>query len=173
MIKKTKKFLLIVDGPMGVGKTTVSKIIHEKINNTALLGLDKVKWLVSGFKRTVKQNEMTRSVVKAMTVEYLSHGVNVIIDQGMRKEAVKQYKELAKEHKAKFILFELEAPHQVLMHRLAGRPVTPGRSKVSKSRINRNYKAYLANKGKGYFTVNAVDKSPQQIAKLILKEIRG
>jgi predicted kinase len=137
-----KNFILLIDGPMGAGKTTVTKILHEKVKNTAHIGLDRIKWFVSGFKRTRPQNAMTRAVVFAMTKEYIKQGVNVIIEQGIKNEQVDKYKKLTKKLKVNFFMFQLEAPKEVLLKRVASRIPTPGRIKVSKARVLRNYKAY-------------------------------
>ena len=102
-----KQFLLLIDGPMGSGKTTVSAILHEKVKNTAHIGLDRIKWFVSGFKRNKAQNTMTRAVGMAMTKEYLRQGINVIVEQGMRKETIKKYERVAKNHKVNFLCTNL------------------------------------------------------------------
>lgn len=38
-----KKFLVIIDGTIGSGKTTVAEILHDKIKGTALVSLDNVR----------------------------------------------------------------------------------------------------------------------------------
>src|SRR3989338_1424432 len=96
-----KKFFVVIDGPMGAGKTTVAKLLHQKIKRTALLGIDRVKWTVSDFSRSSKDNAMTADVVLAMCKEYLKHGLNIILDQGfMRKEFLNPYLQLAKKERA-------------------------------------------------------------------------
>ncbi len=87
---------------MGAGKTTVTKLLLENVNNVAHIGLDRIKWLVSGFRRTRVQNQMTREIVLAMAKEYLKQGVSVIIEQGMKQEQITVYKKLAKTAKVNF-----------------------------------------------------------------------
>jgi len=170
-----KKFIMIIDGPMGAGKTTITKLLHERIKNVAHIGLDRIKWFVSGFRRTRPQNAMTREVVMAMAKEYLKQGVNVIIEQGMKQEQITQYKKIAKDFKAKFLMYKLEAPKEVLLKRVAARIPTPGRIKVSPARVLRNYRLFNQfNKDKhNEATVFETERlAPEQVVAFIVKDIK-
>jgi len=166
-----KKFLLVIDGPMGAGKTTTSKILHEKLKNVAHIGLDRIKWFVSGFKRTTPQNEMTRSVLMGMARAYLKQGVSVILEQAIRKDQVVKYKKIAKANKARFLIYQLEAPKDILFKRVIKRPPPPGKSKVARSRIIRNYKIYNSRKPFTATILNSKDLTAKQVANHILKDI--
>ena len=126
-----KKFIVLIDGPMGAGKTTVAKLLHERVKNVAHIGLDRIKWLVSGFRRTKPQNNMTRAVVLSMAREYLKQGVNVVVEEGMKRNQVTAYKRLAKAMRVKFLMYKLEASKEVLFKRVATRNPAPGRTKVT------------------------------------------
>lgn len=174
-----KKFILLIDGPMGSGKTTVANLIHAKINNTAWIGLDKIKWLVSGFRRSKKQNEMTRNVVEAMAAEYAKQGVNIIVEQGFRLEHVAFFRKLAKKNHAAFHLFELAAPKEVLLHRVKERMAQRanaraiGRPPVAMSRIMRNLKIHADKEKDPQAKLIETDGLvPEQIADKIIKAIR-
>ena len=171
-----KQFLLLIDGPMGSGKTTVSAILHEKVKNTAHIGLDRIKWFVSGFKRNKAQNTMTRAVGMAMTKEYLRQGINVIVEQGMRKETIKKYERVAKNHKVNFFVYQLNIPKEVSLERVKqrlkewprkrGKPVTP-------SRILRNYRIHLENKDNTFRTFDSTKLTARQIALKIFKDLNA
>jgi cytidylate kinase len=167
-----KKFILIIDGPMGAGKTTVSKIVHGKIRNTALIGLDKIKWFLSDFKRTKTQNEMTRKVVFAMAKTYLSQKVNVIVEQLTKKPQISKYRKLALALGAKLLIYQLEAPKAVLLKRVAGRKPLPGRIKVSSNRVIKNISFYYRNKTSDATILDTTKLSPRQIANSILKDLK-
>lgn len=171
-----KQFLIIIDGPMGAGKTTVAKLLHEQIKNVAHIGLDRIKWLVSGFRRNKAQNQMTREIVLAMSKEYLKQGVSVIIEQGMKQEQIGIYKKIAKAAKVNFFMYKLEASKDVLFKRVAQREQAPNRPKVTQARVLRNYHLYnLYNKDKNLTakSINTEELKPAQILKLILKDIKA
>jgi predicted kinase len=173
-----QKFILLIDGPMGSGKTTVANLIHTKIHNTAWIGLDRIKWLVSGFRRSKKQNEMTRNVVEAMAEEYARQGVNIIVEQGFCLEHVAFFRKLAKKNHAAFYLFELAAPKEVLLRRIKERMAQRVKTRtvgkpVVMSRIMRNLKIHMDKKKDPQARlIETVGLMPEQIAGKIIKEIR-
>ncbi len=158
---------------MGSGKTTISKLLHEKVNNVAHIGLDRIKWFVSGFKRTKVQNKKARAIVMAMAKEYLKQGISVIVDDAMKQEQITAYKKIAKAAKATFLTYKLNASKEVLLIRVSARTLIPGRPKVSLTRVQRNYKLYNNfNKHKNAVVFNTEKLSPKQILNLILKDIK-
>lgn len=161
---------------MGAGKTTVTKLLHAKLKNVAHVGLDRIKWLVSGFRRTKAQNHMTREIVLAMAKEYLKQGVSVIIEQGMKQEQITIYKKLAKSAKVNFFMYKLEASKEVLFKRVAQREQLPNRPKVTQARVLRNYRLYnLYNKNSHPEAkiINTEKQSLAQIVRYILKDIKA
>lgn len=171
MKKKGRKFIMIIDGPMGAGKTTVAKLLHEKLKRTALIGLDRIKWSISDFKRIPEDNEIVRNVVVAMTKEYLRQGINVIIEQGMRKDNVEKLKRTAKRYGAHCLIYQLEAPKPLLFKRVHERPRLPGKPRISNARIERNYKFHQKNKYEKATVFDAEKLTAGQIANRIIKDI--
>jgi predicted kinase len=169
-----KKFIIIIDGPMGSGKTTVATILHKKLKRTAHIGLDRIKWFISDFKRIPEDNEIIRSVVVAMTKEYLKQGISVIVEQGMRKERIETLKKIAMQNDAHFLAYQLTASKSVLFERVHQRPHLSNRPKVTKARIERNYKAYLKSHKKPIATLIDVENvTAQQVANRILKDLNS
>jgi len=158
---------------MGAGKTTVAKALHEKIKNTAHIGMDRIKWFVSGFNRTKTQNTMTREVVLAMAKEYLLQGVNVLVEEAMKSEQINTYKKIAKASNATFLIYQLEAPKEVLFKRIADRIPLTGRTKVSKSRVLRNYRIYKQFKHTSGTVIDTSKMSANQVVNYILKDIKA
>ena len=168
-----KKFLIIIDGPMGSGKTTVAALLHKKLKRTAHLGLDRIKWFISDFKRVPADNEIVRDVVAAMAREYLKHGINVIIEQGMRKDAIDALKRTAKKVGADCFVYQLDAPKQLLLERIHQRPRLKGKPRISNARIERNYRAHLQYKYPDAIVLDAEKSTAEQIVRRILKEIKS
>ena len=171
MKSKNKLFLILIDGPMGSGKTTVAKILHEKLKRTAHIGLDRVKRYISDFKKNPHDNNISRNIVLAMTQEYLRQDINVIIEQGMKKYEIENFKKAAKKYNAHCFVFQLEAPKPLLESRVLARTQSLGK-KITKTRINRNYKIHIDNKYENAIVFDSEKLSPEQIVKFILKEMR-
>ena len=169
---KDKPFLILIDGPMGSGKTTVSQLLHKKLKRTSHIGLDRIKRYISDFKRNPKDNEISRNIVFAMTDAYLKQGINVIVEQGMRDTHINAFKKIAKKNKIKCFIYQLDAPKKLLFERVHKRTALLGKPKTSTARIERNYKIHLANKYKHMNIFNSEKLNPEQIAKLILKDLK-
>lgn len=169
---KKKLFLILIDGPMGSGKTTITQILHSKLKRTAYIGLDRVKRFISDFKKNPIDNEISRNVVLAMTSEYLKQGINVIIEQGMREDYIKLLKKIAIKNKAEFYIYQLDVPKELLQQRVFERTRLANRPQIPKSRIDRNYKIHLSSKYKHTKVFDSEKLTPEVIAKDILKEVK-
>jgi adenylate kinase family enzyme len=168
-----RKFLIIIDGPMGSGKTTVAQMLHKKLKRTAHIGLDRIKWFISDFKRIPQDNEIVRSVVAAMMKEYLKHNISVIVEQGMRKERIEVLKRAAKKSGARYFAYQLDAPKPLLFKRIRERPKLSDRPRVSRARIERNYRAYQESHKNPIATVlNAEKLSAKEITNHILRDLK-
>lgn len=158
---------------MGAGKTTLSKVIHDKLKHSALVGLDWIKWFVSGYRRNKADNRMTRNVVFAMVNGYLRQGISVILEQTLKPREVLALRKLAKKYDVSFFMYQLSASRHILLNRINERPRSKtGRPKIAPSRILRNLR--MSDKIK-YTDVTEFDTqllSTKQIANRILKDIR-
>lgn len=170
--KENRTFLLIIDGPMGAGKTTVAKMLHPKLKRTSHIGLDRIKVFISDFKRNPSDNKISGNIVLAMTQEYLKQGINVLIEQGLRGEQIEVLKKIAKKHKADCFIYQLTAPRLLLQSRVLNRTQILGKPKISKARIERNYKIHLENRYIHAVVFDSEKLNPKQIANQILKEVK-
>ena len=88
---------------MGSGKTTISSLLHSKLPRTALLGMDKIKWLLSDFQRT-NDYDLVSKVMVGMCKTFLEQGCNLLIEQAFwKKEYVQPYIDLANELETGFV----------------------------------------------------------------------
>jgi len=101
-----KKFIIILDGPMGSGKSTIGEILWKKLKRTVLINEDKIKWFISDFKRSKQDNAIVRSVLIEMAKEYSKKNINLIIAQGFSKtnRPLTPFIKIAKRNKSKFLL---------------------------------------------------------------------
>jgi thymidylate kinase len=169
-----KPFLLIIDGPMGSGKTTTAEMMHKKFPRTAILGLDRIKWSVSGFKRDTRNNTIIYDVVFAMTSAFLAHGVNVIVEQGFRKGMVEQYQKRGKQLGARTVTVQLIAPRKALIERVDARrkkPKFPGRTQISHARVLRNFRKHAAKPLIKGHILDTTTLSPKKVVKKIMQMI--
>lgn len=170
-----RPFLLILDGPTGAGKTTSSELVHQEFPRTALLGMDRLKWSVSNFKRDHRNNEMINTVVLATTRAFLEQRVNVIVEQGFRDGWVEQYLQLGEELQVKTVTIQLVAPRDVLLGRISERNKKPHARNVPHplpSRVLSNIRKHAK---KSFVDAKIIDSSnhnAKQVAAEIIRSIR-
>lgn len=158
---------------MGSGKTTVANLLHPRLKKTAHIGTDRIKWFVSDFKRTKKDNEIARRVLIAMCEEYLRNGISLLLAQGfVTSSGRKPYIALARRMKVRLFQYRLYAPRKILLERLAIRPkASLAKTPVPKTRILRNLKLHNAHKYRGATIIDTSCTTPAEAADRIYKDI--
>ena len=165
-------FLVIIDGPMGSGKTTIGKILHSKLKRTAVISNDKIKFFISDFERGERDNAITGAVLQQMCREYIKQGINIVLQQGFwKKEYVNPYIQLAKDNNIKLFIYQLEAPREVLLERIENRS-SQTTNPVPQERIDQNLDSWELNRYKSEKTFNTSQLNPEDIADLILEDLR-
>lgn len=174
-----KKFLVIIDGPMGSGKTTVSKMLHERLEGTARVALADVKRFISGFEKDHTYNKISQEVILSMVDEYLKRGINVIVEWAMKKERGETFMEISKKHDVRCLFYQLDAPKELLLNRVKNRTtVLLNKSELADHNIEnieknfeKNYNFHSENKYGGAIIFDSEKLSPEQIVELILKDL--
>ncbi len=116
-----KKFLVLIDGPMGSGKTTTSKLINQKLPDSARIALPDIKRLVPNFRENMKTLAVVREVMRAMIEKYLENGVSVVLEQITSTDGVNTLKQIAETHNVDFYVFRLTAPKDIRLQRVYDR----------------------------------------------------
>jgi len=136
--------LILIDGPMGSGKTTISHLLRKRLKGeVALLPLDSFKRLVSHYKMDSKIHlSLASDVGAAMTNVYLRQNIDVIVEKAFtREEFVKDFLRKVKV-KCKRYIYQLESPLNIRISRVKGREMHPGRKRPPVSKVVRNSKHY-------------------------------
>lgn len=169
-----KQFMIIIDGPMGSGKTTIGELIHQKLKRTALLSTDRIKWFISDFKRGPEDNALTAKVMMKMCEEYTKQGINLLIPQGFwKREYIEPYLILAKENNLELFFYQLEANTDDLLGRIDKRgKAVLAKTPVPKSRIKNNIKTWAENRYELGKVFDTSKLTAMQVANKIVKEVK-
>lgn len=112
-------FIILLHGPMGSGKTTVSKLLHEKCLPAARVALPDIRRLISGDHH--KTADTARLVMYEMTSVYCDQKIPVIVEVVCNEDTIKKYKILASKNNISFLAFRLNADPEVRWKRVCNR----------------------------------------------------
>lgn len=170
-----QKFFIILDGPMGAGKTSVTKLLRTKLSRTAIVGWDTTKAIISDFGTGAEDGKTLVSIQSDLVKSLIGHGMNIVMDAGFsRGGRMLPFIKIAKQKGYSLHIYQFTAPHKVLLERAVDRPKFDWeKKKISKANIIKNIHFYNENKYTGQATlIDSNLLSTTQIASLILKDIR-
>ena len=175
---KRKPFLIILDGPMGAGKSTVSELLHKRLHKkrgfTALISLDKLKRIVSDYKMGSKFHlEIASDVGVLMAKEYLNRGFNVVVEKAFTTEQFVNAFIKSLGNKSKVKIYQIEAPFDLRVKRIDKRGLPKGvKVKPSLRKIKRNTEHYNERKYQNAIVFDSSKLTPNQIANKIIGDIK-
>jgi len=172
-MEKRLNFILI-NGPMGSGKSTIAKLLKGKLKRTAVFGGDEIKWFVSDFKRSKKDNLISKKVVYRMCDEYLKNDIDVLLAQGFYSvDNADELLRLAKKHKCNSRFYHLTAPRKVLLDRLSKRKQARDATKpIPRTRIIRNLRNHEKISYSNATIIDTSEMQPSEVVEFILKDIK-
>ena len=118
------KYIIVVNGPPGVGKSSVCELLWKRNKDIVYIDLDELKWSINDYRKVKGSLQLTEKVAYMMMKEYLKEGLSVIMDKSFVKyEQVAPIVNYAKREKISYFIYNLEAPLKELKKRVEGRGI--------------------------------------------------
>lgn len=132
-IQSKKKFVLILYGYPGAGKTTFAKSYADTVDNTVHLDIDKFKSALLEKISSSEAEKIANTLVEYMAQEFLNAGMNVILDVPANKKSQRRkLKVLAHQAKATLVTTWVQIDADSAFDRLK-------KQKSSKNKPAKNY----------------------------------
>lgn len=160
---------------MGSGKSTIGEQLAPKLKRTALINEDKIKWFISDFRRSYRDNAIVSAVLLKMSQEYLKQSISLIIAQGISKthRPIAPFAAMAKKYKARLLVYHLNAPREILLRRIGERQKFKHvRKPIAKTRILRNLRFWTRDRYAIGREFSTDEISAKKIVGEILKDIK-
>ena len=111
--------LILINGPTGIGKSTIAGKLHQLLPLSFLLDIDAQRRYISGYKEHRKESgDLVLKLSLAMVENYLQSGHDVIIDKVFTDPQVTdKFFELGKKYNATIFEFVLNADKETLIAR--------------------------------------------------------
>ncbi len=111
--------LILINGPTGIGKSTVAKKIHEARPLSFLVDIDALRRYISGYREYREESRgLSLLISEAIIDTYLKSNHDVVVDKVFTDaETVNSLIELGKKHKAEVYEFVLNASKELVVER--------------------------------------------------------
>jgi predicted kinase len=169
-------FLIFVDGPMGSGKTTTTKLLNTQLPDTARIAFPDIKRLIPNYRENEKTIPVIKDVMKVMIDKYLEHGVSVVVEQITKQEGIEALHTIAEKQHARFYAYRMSAPKDVRWERVKERTremmdlESLPASKIDELRgyFEPNNKFYEENPSDLSISIDTRANNPAEVAELII-----
>ena len=168
-MKKKLRFILL-NGPIGSGKSTIANLLKSKLKRTAMFGVEDIRGFISDFKPNKEDHLLTWKIIHSMCDEYFKNGISVLLEQSYcSKENVNQFLRLAKKHKCSIGFYHLYAPRSILLKRINQQKKD---RKVSRTKIISNIKKHEEMIYPDATVIDTSEMKPAEVAKLIVNDLK-
>lgn len=167
-----QKIIISIIGPSCSGKTTLRKLLSEKIPSIYHVSYDRQKWMLSDYNREIHTG-LIKEIVFGLYETVAKTGTSIQLEYFNKEFEYEKVKEIANTYGYTLHCFELRAPQEVLLARFRTR-VIKAIEMNSKTISVTNEDVFLKNLEKGYFvppgtpTFDTTVLSPDQIAEKIV-----
>lgn len=120
--------LILINGPTGIGKSTVAEKVHNNYPLSFLVDIDALRRYISGYREHKVQSKKLSLLVSESIVEtYLKSGHDVVIDKVFTDvEVADRFIELGKKYDADVYEFILNASRELVIKRAEERGYREG-----------------------------------------------
>ena len=167
---KTRLRFILLNGPIGSGKSTIANLLKSKLKRTAMFGVEDIRRLISDFRHNREDHLLTWRIIYSMCDEYFKNGISVLLEQSYcSKENVNQFLRLAKKHKCAIGFYHLYAPRSILLERIKKQKKD---REASKAEIISNIKKHEEMTYPDAIVIDTSEMKPAEVAKLILNDLK-
>ncbi len=161
-MKRRLNFILL-NGPIGSGKSTIGNLLAKKLQRTAILEIEDIRRLIPG----KEDNQLAWKIIHRMCDEYFKNGISVLLKQSVAShDIVNMFLRLARKYKCRIRFYHLQAPGEILLKRIDKRKML----NISKALVSNNIRKH---KKISYPNAAIIDTSrmkPRDATKLILSD---
>lgn len=157
--------IIFINGSINSGKSTIAKLLADKISNSALLEVDAlrnfIKWMP--LEESIPINlENTVAVIKV----FARNNINVIVPYPLDKEDYNYLTNQLREFKNDLYTFTLSPRLEIVLQNRGSREIT----EWEKERINHHYNTGISSPDFGIIIDNS-DETPEETTDKILQSL--
>lgn len=122
-----KKFLVLIDGPKGAGKSTISELLKGKLSNTEFFSIDEERKIIK--KSGDRDEDNTRAFISITQklVKVFEEQKNAVLDSAVFDNRLSILEDISKKYGVHLYKFSITAPPEVLRSRVKEREESKGK----------------------------------------------
>lgn len=168
--------LIIINGPSGVGKSTLVERLHGEISSSLLIDIDAIRRLISGYREWPKESlEQSHKLAIVMVSTYLESGNSIIIDKTLlyADEVLDEFISLGNQHGAEVFEIILSVEKDILIKRAEERGFRPG-GLLTPEKVIKHWEGHqrLISDRKDAIVIDTSSLTPEQVHARV-REILG
>jgi len=165
-----KKYLILLDGPKGSGKSTLSGLLKQNLSNTEFFSLDGERKLLERTDSIDNDNKRAFQVITKKLKDVFEQNKNAVIDSGISEERLKTLEMISNKYDVHFHKFSLIAPYDVLHSRVKERDESKGRD-FDKNRFDYTFKAQQSKSFDDFCIIDSSKLSPQEMFEIVYSKL--
>ncbi len=165
-----KNYLILLDGPKGSGKSTLSELLKNNLSNTEFFSLDNERKLLERTDSIDSDNKRAFEIITEKLKGVFEQNKNAVIDSGISEERLKRLEMISNEYGVQFHKFSLIAPYDVLHSRVKERDESRGKD-FDKNRFDFTFKAQQSKSFDDFCIIDSSKLSPQEMLKIVYSKL--
>ncbi|MCX6788005.1 MAG: AAA family ATPase [Candidatus Kaiserbacteria bacterium] len=165
-----KKFLILIDGPKGSGKSTLSNLLRNRLQDIEFFSLDTERGLLKRTSSIENDNKAAFHNMVEKSKAAFALDKHVVIDSGLSVERIATLEKVSRDYGVHVHKFSLIAPYTVLHSRVRERDEIKGKD-FDKNRFDYTLQAQQSKSFDDFCVIDSDKLSPQEILEVVLKHI--
>ncbi len=166
-----KNFFILLDGPKGSGKSTLSELLRQNLSNTEFFSLDTERKLLVRTDSINNDNGRAFEIIVEKLKAVFEQNKNAVLDSGISEERLKTLEMISNEYDVQLYKFSLIAPYDVLHSRVKERDMNKGKD-FDKNRFDSTYKAQQSKSFSDFYVIDSSKLSPQEMFEVVYSKIK-
>lgn len=137
---KEYPILFVIKGPIGVGKSSVAKLLTENIADATNIETDAIKRMIDAKASSKWRRDISHDTAAYLVDRLLQVGRNVVIEAHTKyPEEIQRYTDIAQKRKARYLGILLQAPLDICIQRAMNRHVPDIKYSIDSDMVTEYY----------------------------------
>lgn len=164
-------YLVLIDGPKGSGKSTLSELLKKNLSNTEFFSLDDERKLLERTDSRDNDNKRAFQIITEKLERVFGQNKSAVVDCGLSSnERMNILDKISKKYDVKVYKFSLIAHPDILHSRVKERDESRGKV-FDKERFDYTFNAQQSKSFDGFQIIDSGKLSPQEIFEIVYSKI--